>query len=447
MTKRKKRIILMTGVTLCIMAVIVASVSMYVYIKGKKAPTDKVSYKEIAANTTLPTKQYDNIDLSNTVLNVPQHGEFYQYYILGNDNKRYTKEETAKIARDIFPKAFDLDSDKLVFGSEEGEPWDDDDESWDDVFSDRYFNVTYSDTEYINDGKYIEKSGAVDIYQDTHFDLLYDWRHMINATIKEMVLRVDLGKGQQLPDEAYEMFDGKQLKMQDALEMANRSLERIKEYIPPEIEVRPANFYVLRCEFVPKTVDSEGNIIESEPIEHYQYQIYYEYLLDGIPLTDSVPYKFDFTQSLPRVGAERLDIEIYSSDRINRIHQHNSCAVDGFEEQPLEDEFLTLESACDILSDFLAPEYTQYINEITVKYALTWDSTVDNTGKKLYLRPYWCFLKDDMYDNIYAEGGEKQLLVDMQTGDIFATVGDVYVSTIKTQNDKTLFMQQSEGEE
>ena len=72
------------------------------------------------------------------------------------------------------------------------------------------------------------------------------------------------------------------------------------------------------------------------------------------------------------------------------------------------------------------------------------DDTNDHTGEKLYSRPCWCFIINEGVVYSYTYTYEKQLLVDIQTDDIFATVGDVYVSTIKTQNDKTLFIQQSE---
>ncbi len=446
MTKRKKRIIIITAVTLCIVAVIVAAVSLYVHFSHKEVMTYGVPYKEIVENTTIPTKQYSNLDLSKAVLDVPEHGEFYQYYINGLDYPRYTKEETAKVARDIFPKAFELDPDKLIFGDEDQHPWGDGDESWQEDFLQRYFNVSYSDIEYKHDGTHNEPQGWVYVAQDTRFDVGYDYQLIPGLTIQNMEESINLRDYSQLPDKSYEMFDGKQLSMNDALKLSDSYLERLKDYFPPKIEVRPANLYVLKCEFVPLLADEEGNFSEGEPIDFYQYQIDYEYLLDGIPCSDSVSLTFNALESLSRVSSDKLTIDICYSDKVNRIHQHSAFAIDGMEKEPLKDEFLTLESACDLLSDYLAPQYMQHIDEITVKYALTWDGTVENDGDKLYMRPYWCFLKEDGYDNVYAEGGEKQLLVDMQTGDIFALVGDVYVSTIKPQNDKTIYEQQMDAQ-
>lgn len=446
LTKRKKKIILITVVTLCVAAVIVAAVSLYVYFSHKEVMTYGVPYKEIVENTTIPTKSYSNLDLSKAVLNVPEHGEFYQYYINGLDYERCTKEETAKIARDIFPKAFDLDPDKLVFGSEEGEPWsDDNEESWQEDFASRYFEVTYSDIEYKHDGTYSEPYGCVTVAQDSRFDVVYDLRY-INNDVKEVTENINLSKGEQLPDNSYKMADGKQLSMNDALKLSDSSLERVKEYLPVDAQLQPSDFFVLKCEHVPFVKDENGNVTVGEPIEFYMYQIDYEYLIDGIPSADSTSLTFDFMSSLVRAATSKLTVDICTCDNVNRIHQLNAFAIDGMEQEPLKDEYLTLESACDLLSDFLAPEFMQYIDEITVKYARTWDCTVSNTGKKLYMRPYWCFLKEDGYNTTYMEGGEKQLLVDMQTGDVFALVGDVYVSTIKPQNDKTIYEQQMDAQ-
>lgn len=446
MTKRKKRMIIITAVTLCVAAAIVVSVLLYVHFSHKEVMTYGVPYKEIVENTTIPTKQYDNLDLSKAVLSVPEHGEFYQYYINGLDYPRYTKEETAKVARDIFPKAFELDPDKLIFGDEDQHPWGDGDESWQEDFLQRYFNVSYSDIEYKHDGTHNEPQGWVHVAQDTRFDVGYDYPHSIFCTGVDMEEEINLSKGEQLPDKAYELYGGKSYKMQEALDLANEKLENVKEYLPSYADLRASSFVVIKCKYIPLVKDENGNDALGEPEEYYQYQISYEYILDGIPTTDSCPFYFDAFASLMRVSVDKLDVEICTAGKINRIYQHGVFAVDGMEKEPLKDEFLTLESACDILSDYLAPQYMQHIDEITVKYALTWDGTVENDGDKLYLRPYWCFLKDDGYDITYKIDGEKQLLVDMQTGDIFAIVGDVYASTIEPQNDKTILQQKMDAQ-
>lgn len=77
---------------------------------------------------------------------------------------------------------------------------------------------------------------------------------------------------------------------------------------------------------------------------------------------------------------------------------------------------------------------------MTVKYGKAWDASIlySGTDEKLYNKPLWCFIMDEIYgpdSSIFIQG--RQMLVDMQTGDIFIVVDNTYVSALKPKHDNT----------
>ncbi len=418
LAKRTKRAVRITAITLCIVAVIVAATMLYVYFSQKEVTTNGVPYKEIAENTALPTKQYDNLDLSKAFLHIPQADEFYEYYRIGQDYANYTPDECAKQAQSIYTAAFDVKgSDNIVYCDGDNIPIPGD-QAWDDVFHESYSYPTYPDGHKGFAG--FSDTGTFLMSANIEYDT-------VDAQVVEYI---NLDSGEQLPDKAYELADGQTYKMQDALELANATVEKIKEFLPTA-ELRATKFLVLYC----YRLDKET----AEKIYYYQYQTEYEYLLDGVPFTDSYPANFKRIESLYDVFCDQLRVNIAEAGKPGTIENSGSLNIQGKEPQPLKDEFLTLDSACALLSDYLAPNYIQHINEVTVKYAIPYDATADHTDERLHARPCWCFIIDDGFSSTNTFTCEKQMLVDMQTGDIFALVGDVYESTTEHENDISIF--------
>ena len=122
LNKRKKRILITTAIMLCIVAVIVSVAAIYVHIKNKNIVPTKVSYKEIMESTTLPIGKYENLDLSNAVLNIPKADKLYNYYKLGQTYEIYTPDEAAQLCRDMFMKLYDYtESDGLISTAPHGQ--------------------------------------------------------------------------------------------------------------------------------------------------------------------------------------------------------------------------------------------------------------------------------------------------------------------------------------
>ena len=429
--KRKKRIIITAAVMLCIAAAIVISVLLYVYFSHKKVAINGVPYKEIMENTTIPTKQYDNLDLSDAVLNIPKVDKFYSYYKLGEANDIYTPKEAAQLCRKMFPVLFDItDTDGLIFGNTTCTPLTDE-QAWDPTFHDCSFYISYPDFVYDTD------VGRNHGFADVNLEGTFLFEYLVEYGLEpdsELIETINIDRGEQVPDKSYDLRGG-EYKMSDAVEFGNKTIEKLKDYLP-DAQLQPSKLCVYKTTEYDKYAEPCG--------EYYQYQIEYEFVLDGIPLSDSYSMSFNNLESLYKVSVNQVLLVIDTPDKVSTLTHVGPYMLTNKESKPLKDEYITLESACDLLSDYLAPNYMQHIDEITIKYAAAWDNTKHyGDDEKRSTRPCWCFIKDDGFDgNKNSAICEKQLLVDMQTGDIIAYVGDRYESTLSHENDKSVLQQQ-----
>ena len=433
LNKRKKRILITTAIMLCIVAVIVSVAAIYVHIKNKNIVPTKVSYKEIMESTTLPIGKYENLDLSNAVLNIPKADKLYNYYKLGQTYEIYTPDEAAQLCRDMFMKLYDYtESDGLIFGDINCTPWTNE-QSWNPDFRDCSFHISYPDRVYDNPSAGLGHGYAcIDLEGTLRFDHLLDYGVYSDS---ELVESINISRGEQLPDKSYDLRGG-EYKMTDAVEFGSKTLDSIKEYLP-DADIQPARLNVFKT---PLYVDN-FEITEY----YYEYQIEYEYVLDGIPVCDSSSAAFSAAESLFKVSNNKIYLVIDTPDKLSTLSCIGPFMYPNKEEQPLKDEFITLDKACEMLSNFLAPKFVQHIDEVTVKYANTWDNTVyyEETEKRVG-RPCWCFITDQGYaaGNGCSYPCEKQIVVDMQTGDIFVNVGDKYESNLTPKNDKSVIQQQ-----
>ncbi len=429
MTKRNKRILIITAVTLCIVAVIVAAVSLYVHFSHKKVAINGVPYKEIMENTTIPTKQYDNLDLSKAFLNVPKADKLYSYYKLGEAKDIYTPDEAAHLCKVMFMQLFGYtESDGITFCNIDGKPQTNE-QAWDPTFHDCSFYITYPEASVGWGFANVGLEGTLMFSQCTDYGV---------DSNSELVESINIGCGEQMSDKSYKLRGG-EYKMADAVEFGSKALDSVKEYLP-DADLQPARLNVfksVRYDFVDK---------DYVPVEeYYEYQIEYEFVLDGIPVSDSYPAQIDSAETLFMVGVNKVDLVIDTPDKVSGLTYVGPFMLPDKESEPLEDNYLTLESACDLLSDYLAPQYMQHIDEITIKYVTAWDNTKHyGDDEKRSSSPCWCFITDQGYSTQSScdYPCEKQLLVDMQTGDIFAYVGDRYESTLSHENDKNVLQQQ-----
>ncbi len=435
LTKRKRRVIIIAAAVLCIAAAVITAVVLQKQNSNKGlSEYATTSYKDIVENSSLPVGKYENLDLSGAVLTVPETEKFYQYYELGLDRQFYTPLETAKLARELYKEVFDyVDTENAVFGYTDAActPWTDE-QAYDPVFHESFFYVSYPGKYEYRDGAGMHR-GFTNVGESGTFLVNYLVERVID-TESELIETINLDRGEQLQDKAY-VLDGREYKMSDALEYAGETLKRIKKYLP-DAELKPTKF----CVFLNHETEIDVFPGETPMGDYYSYSIEYEFVLDGIPLTDTRIRNFNLLKSFFNVGVCQLRLEIDSPDRVGYIMYAGPCAVVGREKEPLEDKFISLDNACKLLSDYMAPYYVQHVDEVTVKYASTWDATISYSGtdEKLYYKPYWCFIMDEVYDpytSHFISG--RQMLVDMQTGDIFIVVDNTYVSTLEAKNDKT----------
>lgn len=391
MTKKKtKKVLIISGV---LAAIAVAAGAMYHFAsRDSKPELSKVTLAEIISDSKIPDKEYNNLDFSNAVLNIPDAEKFYKLY--PSEESKLTPEQCDANCYEMFD---------IVFADVKKE-------HPDITFIDIYGNPLKegeTSREYDNDGNHYESSIRFFVSEDEQYSCWFDPRgsfliyssqavHVVatgsggRGTVEE-IIHLDRGDG--APDTKY-IVGGEEYSPAQALEFAEKYMsEKIGKFLPTDT-VTP----------------SEMIIIKDPETDNYMYKIEFEYVFEGTPYFHiMLPEVVD--ESQPEFG--NVYMTISAPDRAAEIFNQGTNSYPNTENDgEYEDKYISLDDAVNLVSEYIAPQFTQNISEVTIKY-----SRKGNDEEK-YLRPYWCFIIDyaNPMQNLSICGNA--IFVDMQTGEV-----------------------------
>lgn len=119
--KRKMLFIAVAALVLIIAALVV--IFCFVGRGGKDSKYAVTSLSEIVSDTQIPDKEYENLDLSGVVLNIPNADKLYKLYVPGDT--WYTPEQCTERCYDLFNTVFDYvikENSDITFSDMHGEP-------------------------------------------------------------------------------------------------------------------------------------------------------------------------------------------------------------------------------------------------------------------------------------------------------------------------------------
>ena len=413
-----------------VLAVAGAAGAIYYFTHRNTDELKKVPLAEIISESKIPDKEYDNLDLSNAVLNIPDAEKFYKLTV--SEKGKYDAEECTANAFELFDILYPYvreENPDITFVGVNGDPLPAGEAEISMMPSgevdDAYIDCPTDDGNLY--GVWFRPNGRF---------YCIDRNASVAVTNGEPELLIHLDRGEQAPDTKY-LVDGEEYSPAQALEFAEKLIsEKIVKY--------------LACDKVSPT---ELAIIKTPDGENYAYMIQFEYVYENAPL-------FHLSLPLSQGNSFRMDednvlfVKMAAPDKIGSMYN-----MQGFseitEDGEYKDNYIPLDTATDMLSEYLAPYYKNSIAEVTIKYSRKIPPTeypegkddmsdytdeewtdMDNTNReireKVPLRPYWCFIMDkkDPYSENFCLSGNA-FFVDMQTGEIiiFDKTSQIYVSS------------------
>lgn len=398
-----------------VVLIIAALVVIFCFVgKGKGSKDSKYAttpLSEIVSNTQIPDKEYENLDLSAAVLNIPQADKLCKFYV--PEDTWYTLEQCTEKCYYLFNSVFDYvvkENPNIIFSDENGQPLAEGEavQSTNNITGDfneaeiNYFadDETMYSCRYGRDGRFI----------------IYDSQTASVAAISagargvcESIIHLD--RGEKVPDTKY-TSGGEEYTAAQALTFAEVVLkERIIDALPHS-----------------DVSSTELAIIKDPDSENYLFKIQFEYVYEKVPY---------FHLSVPAsIEGKSLDygvvyVTVTAPGRVGEIY--NMCGLHEVKNGgDLDDKYIKLADAAGLVSEYLAPYFKQNISEISIKYACfntlsdSEDQSelpgADDSGKKEF-RPCWCFVidKSDPLKDDYCIRANA-ILVDMQTGEMFSFI-------------------------
>ncbi len=413
MSKKQKRIITITAVTLLIAAVIVAAVLTVVKISEKKRAAKEIYVTaEQLKETKLPDKTYDNLDLSNAALNMPQFDDIYDIQWSLNDN--YTEEECITLCDEIGQKVWSgleqrgMDMSKVVCLDDYENELPDRKPRFDKVGA----SISFESTDK-PDGMYRTTYGFA-VFDTNGTMQMYCYppsRPQMQYSIRK-IIRLDLGE--QPDDKMYRTVDG-EMSVKQAIELAQQEAENYSQYIVGE--VRPAYVYVYQYD--EGYSDLPDEIIDEDNGNPYFFDVYFDKVYEGIPFFSNgmVQYMAEAERGMGDIIIRQPQMFIEIGEKSGAWIVETVC---GYPVEKAvkheENKYLSLQTACDKISDLFAPGYEIAVDEISFKYALKF-LFADEVGSKHQALPCWCF-------SVYGPPGssimmENTIYVDAVTGTVY----------------------------
>lgn len=408
---RKKRLLIISIAALLLIIAVLVIVFCFVG-KGKGSKNSKYAttpLSEVILNTQIPDKEYENLDLSGAVLNIPQTDKLCKFNVPADT--WYTPEQCTEKCYYLFNSVFDYvvkENPDITFSDMSGQPLAEGEaeKSTNNITG----NFSEAEINYFADD---ETMYSCRCGRDGHF-IIYDSQTVSVAAISagargvcESVIHLD--RGEKAPDAKY-ISGGEEYTAAQALAFAQEVLnERIIDALP--------------CSDVSPT---ELAIIKDPDSDNYMFKIQFEYVYEKTPY---------FHLSVPAsIEGKSLDcgviyVTVTAPEKVGEIY--NICGLHEVEiGGEFDDKYISLADAAGLVSEHLAPYFKQEISEISIKYACfntlpdgEEQSELPDTddGVKKEFRPCWCFVidKSDPLNVDYCISANA-ILVDMKNGEVYS---------------------------
>lgn len=205
---------------------------------------------------------------------------------------------------------------------------------------------------------------------------------------------------------------GEQYSVADAVAYCERYLEEINylQYFDGNVELVPSFVQVTKTagpnDFV---ADPDGPVMDTN-----YYYVFYDVYIDGVPLNDAGRTSYDNPYFLNTT----LVLQVDKKDHIGNIVRRALMIPE--EKTELKGRFVTLESALENVSKYLAKDHTYEVLEVGMRYAsLVTLGTYDAPSEE-HRKPYWRIVLSvaDGEPNI-PEFTARCAYVDMVSGEIY----------------------------
>ncbi len=426
LSKKKKRLLIITAALLVALAITATVLAVVKIGENKRLTETEYVTLEQLKKSVIPDKKYDNLDLSHAVLNMPQFTELYD--IKWQKNANYTEEECITLCYEIGQKVLSslkqngVDMSTIFYCDDYQKELPDGKPSFDKVGATiNFLDKTTLDEYYFTSYGFsvFDDNGTMQMYYNSP-----DVPKMPYVIRK--ITRLDLG--QQPSDKMYRTIDGEMSEKQ-AIELAQQEVENYSKYLGGEM--KPAYVYIYQ--YTEDHNSDQTSVINDEDNGNpYYFDVYFYKLYEGVPffssgaeqnVTEDDNGDYIFRQPM-------MYIEICESNCFKRVLSVGGYPVTNATKRE-EDKYISLQTACDKISELFAPEYELAIDEISFNYAMIYKFG-DEDGSIHQAMPCWCFSTYAPAES--ARMMENTIYVDAVTGIVyFMTEGSAaYFSSNET---------------
>lgn len=216
----------------------------------------------------------------------------------------------------------------------------------------------------------------------------------------EKMIRFDRGE----PAEGEYTLNGKSYSLKDATEYCNQTLKNLENFIHPAENLR------LKTVFVKKLDNGE-----------YTYRFIAEKLINGIPLDEGCDYS-NIISFFSKPTYVVLEMDAHSHFNQIVMFYSNSYEMDdetgNIKAQKCVDNFISLSSACDILSRSADMYFN--VRDVDIKYVAIHSGYNEISSAKQY-QPMWTFVLNEKLTHNASPNDDTRVCayIDMQSGALY----------------------------
>ena len=384
MKKRQKKLVI--GLS-CLLAVVIAGgATAAVLLNREDEKTPETSWSEVMADNTLPQIESENFGFasSGTRIKIPDV-ESLSTFKVNEDIEQKLPEIAEIVFGDLF-KSTKISFEDFISGGFEGS------------LSERKDNDSYN----------------VRLSSDNSF-IAYKTSTVAHSSMTGKPIDISrLDDAEPLSDRPFEMGE-ESYTMQKALALCVDMMDKLSPYLDG-LEYKPTRVIVF----------------ERDDMQGHAFRVEFSAYKDGVPFHDSSVSGQLIEDGNIKLSSHCVYMLITEPDVIGAVHR--CTGADLIEEKKIENGYITLSEATELLSDYYAPLYKHIIEEVSIEYVvadklktITLDdegleglevSVVDSSA----VEPYWCFRVEDTpesnYENAYCRE-EQKIFVNMLTGKVY----------------------------
>jgi hypothetical protein len=267
------------------------------------------------------------------------------------------------------------------------------------ILSDVQYDESKSRCFWENGAKFIEcdvdlNGGYNVVFTDDEYTSLKD------DYSYEKMIRFDRGE----PAEGEYTLNGKSYSLKDATEYCNQTLAKLEQFIHPAEDLR------LKTLLIKKLDNGE-----------YTYRFIAEKLINGIPLDEGCDYS-NIKTGISKPSYVVLEMDAPAHFKEISMFYSNSYVTDdesgNIKIKECEDSFISLSSACDILSRNVGTHFS--VKDIDIKYiAIVGD--FEGIPSATQYHPMWTFVLDEKLTHNASSNDDTRICayVDMQNSSVY----------------------------